>query len=205
MATVLYIQASPMGKLSASIAAADAFIEEYKKLNPADKIKIINIFDMDLPEFDFAAASAKYKIIHQKEHTNEDKQIWSKILAVITEFKSADKYVFAVPMWNFSIPWRLKQYIDVIVQPGQTFGFDSAGNYVGLVLGKKAVCLYARGGKYIGGGEAYDMQSKYFGQILGFMGIIDVKNIFIEPTLAPGADKVIDEAVVNAKKATSGF
>jgi len=29
-------------------------------------------------------------------------------------------------MWNFGIPYKLKQWFDLIVQPGLTFGFDPA-------------------------------------------------------------------------------
>ena len=69
MATVLYIKASPMGERSFSIAVADAFVETCRELNPDDTIKTIELFEKDLPQFDFLAASAKYKIMHQKPHT----------------------------------------------------------------------------------------------------------------------------------------
>lgn len=42
---------------------------------------------------------------------------------VIEQFTAADKYLFSLPMWNFGIPYKLKHYIDVIVQPGYTFSF----------------------------------------------------------------------------------
>lgn len=113
MSTILYIKASPLGGLSYSIAVADAFIESYRRSHPDDEIKIIDIFQQKLPEFDLLAATAKYKIMHTEEHTKKDRQIWQQIVSVIEEFKSADKFVFAVPMWNFSIPYRLKQYIDI--------------------------------------------------------------------------------------------
>jgi len=116
MANLLYIKASPMGELSFSVAAADAFVDAYRKARPGDNVKTVDIFKKSLPAFDFEAASAKYKIMHGKEHTQKDRQIWDQIISVIEEFKSADKYVLAVPMWNFSIPYRLKQYIDIKVQ-----------------------------------------------------------------------------------------
>jgi FMN-dependent NADH-azoreductase len=160
MSKVLYIKASPMKERSNSIAAADAFVEAYKKSHPKDQVKTIDLFSVKLPEFDFIAASGKYKIMRGKPHSPEEKQAWDKVVAVIAEFKDADKYVFAVPMWNFSIPYRLKQYIDVIVQPGQTFSVDSAGNYKGLVTGKPVFVSYASGGDYPAGtpAEAFDLQ-----------------------------------------------
>ena len=190
MANLLYIKASPMGKLSFSIAVADAFIDSYRQTHPNDNIETIDIFKAPLPAFDFEAATAKYKIMHGKEHSQEDRQIWGKIVSIIEEFKSADKYVMAVPMWNFSIPYRLKQYIDIIVQPGYTFAVTADGNYEGLVKNKPVFVAYARGGEYPPGEdtEAFDLQKKYLELILAFIGFSDIHSVVVEPTLAGGPD-----------------
>jgi len=210
MSNLLYIKASPMGELSFSIAVADAFIDAYLQIHPDDNVKTIDIFKMKLPPFDFKAASAKYKIMHNKEHTQEDRRIWDQIVSIIDEFKSADKYVIAVPMWNFSIPYRLKQYIDIIVQPGYTFTVDSSGNYQGLVKERAVFVAYARGGEYPPGtpGEAFDLQKKYLELILGFMGFSDVRSIVVGPTLAKGkdvAEQKRTEAIEKAKQIAREF
>jgi FMN-dependent NADH-azoreductase len=104
-------------------------------------------------------------------------------------------------MWNFGIPYKLKHYIDLLVQPGLTFSFSPAEGYKGLVTGP-AVVVYARGGAYGPGtgAEAYDLQSGYMKQILGFIGITDVKEVFVEPTLAGGPDgKKAAMTAANAK------
>jgi FMN-dependent NADH-azoreductase len=221
MSNLLYIKASPMGELSYSIAAADAFIDAYLQIHPGDNVKTIDIFKMKLPPFDFKAASAKYKIMHGKEHSQKDRRIWDQIVSIIDEFKSADKYVMAVPMWNFSIPYRLKQYIDIIVQPGYTFTVDDKGSYEGLlrrsgyegcrlVKGKPVFVVYARGGEYPPGtpGEAFDLQKKYLELILGFMGLTDVRSLIVEPTLAKGKDVAQQkriEAIEKAKQIAKEF
>lgn len=199
-----------MEELSYSEAVAEAFIESYLLSHPDDKIKIINLFEMKLPAFDFKAASAKYKIMHNKKHSPADKKIWEKIVSIIEEFKFPDKIVLAVPMWNFSIPYRLKQYIDIIVQPGYTFTVDSNGNYQGLVKDKRVFIAYARGGEYPPGtaGEAFDLQKKYLELILGFMGLSDVRSIVVEPTLAKGkdvAEKKRAEAIEKARQIAKNF
>ena len=190
MSKLLYIKASPMRERSYSIAAADAFVEAYKKTHPKDEIKVLDLFSADLPPFDFLAASGKYKIMHGKSHSPEEKAAWDKVVEIIEEFKSANKFVLAVPMWNFSIPYRLKQYIDILVQPGLTFSVDSAGNYKGLVTGKPVFVAYARGGEYTEGTDsaALDLQKKYIELILGFIGLTDVRSVTVEPTLAGGKD-----------------
>jgi FMN-dependent NADH-azoreductase len=199
-----------MKERSNSIAAADAFVDAYKKSHPNDEVKTIDLFSMKLPDFDFIAASGKYKIMRGKPHSPEEKRAWDKIVATVAEFKDADKYVLAVPMWNFSIPYRLKQYIDVIVQPGQTFTVDSGGNYKGLVTGKPAFVVFARGGEYAKGtpAEQYDQQSKYVESILRFMGFTDIRALMVEPTLAGGpevAEQKRNAAIEKAKQMAGEF
>lgn len=210
MSTLLYIKASPMGDLSFSTAVADAFINAYLQAHSKDQVKTINVFEDLLVAFDFKAASAKYKIMHGKEHSEKDRQIWDKIVSIIEEFKSADKYVLAVPMWNFSIPYRLKQYIDIIVQPGYTFGVTEDGNYEGLIKDKPVFIAYARGSEYPAGSqsEAFDMQKKYLELILAFMGLTNIRSVIVEPTLADGADTANQkrsEAIEKAKQIAKEF
>lgn len=210
MANLLYIKASPMGKLSYSIAVADAFVEAYRQSHPDDDVKTIDVFKKPLPAFDFEAASVKYKIMHNKQHSQQDRIVWEQIVSVIEQFKSADKYVMAVPMWNFSIPYRLKQYIDIIVQPGYTFTVRQDGSYEGLVKEKPVFIVYARGGEYLPGTvqETFDMQKKYLEVILNFMGLSNIRTIIVEPTLAAGIDiakQKQTEAIEKARQIAKQF
>jgi len=93
-------------------------------------------------------------------------------------------------MWNFSIPYRLKQYIDLLVQPGYTFGYSEDKGYKGLVVGKSMLAVYARGGEYPAGSEAaaFDLQTKYIELIFTFMGFEDIRSVVVEPTLQGGPD-----------------
>ena len=210
MAKVLYIKASPRVGRSYSAAAAEAFIESYRQIHPDDEIKTVDVFDGELPAFDLEAVTAKYKIMQGEEHSPEDKQVWSEVVSVIEEFKSVDKYVIAVPMWNFSIPYRLKQYIDIIVQPGLTFTINKDGGYEGLVKNRPIFIAYARGGEYKAGtqAEAFDLQKKYLELILAFIGFSDIRSLVVEPTLAAGADVAEQrrgQAVEKARQMAEGF
>jgi FMN-dependent NADH-azoreductase len=111
-------------------------------------------------------------------------------------------------MWNFSIPYRLKQYIDIIVQPGYTFGVTQSG-YEGMVKNKPVFIAYARGGEYKPGSpaEAFDLQRRYLELILGFMGFKDIRSVVVEPTLAGPdvAQKAKAQAIENAKHLAPKF
>jgi len=210
MRTVLYVKASPRSGRSHSTAVADAFVDSYLQAHRDDRISTIDIFEKDLPAFDGSAVTAKYKVMHAEEHTEQDHRIWAEVVKVIKEFKSADKYVMAVPMWNFSIPYRLKHYIDIIVQPGYTFAVNEDGSYEGLVKGKPVFIAYARGGEYKPGTEAesFDLQKRYLELILGFIGFSDIRSILVEPTLAGGSEVAkgrCNEAITKAREAARDF
>jgi len=186
MSKLLHIEASPRGERSASINVARHFIKAYKAAHPNDTVETLDLWHTALPEFDGATLDSKYAIMHGQSFTPEQQQAWAAVTSVAEQFKSADKYVFSLPMWNFGIPYKLKHFIDVLVQPGLAFSFSPETGYKGLITGKPAVAIYARGGAYGPGTgmEAYDAQSTYLKQVLGFIGFTDIKEIFVEPTLA---------------------
>lgn len=210
MGRLLYIQASPRGKRSKSITVADAFIEAYKQTCPKDEIETLNLFNTAIPNFDGVVVQAKYTILHGKPHSKEELRAWKAVEGVIERFKSADKYIIAVPMWNFGIPYRLKQYIDILVQPGYTFSYSPETGYNGLVTGKPILTVYARGGEYPPGSqaEALDMQKKYVELILDFIGFKDIRSVVVEPTLQGDAEtiaEIVEKAVAQAKKVAVDF
>lgn len=209
MATVLYMQASPRGARSKSIQAADAFINAYALKHPDDHIEKLNLFEADLPVFDGVAAAAKFKYAANQPVSPEEKNVWTQVEAIIRQFKAADKYVLATPMWNFTIPYRLKQYIDIIVQPGYTFTSGENG-YQGQVTGKPMLGVYARGGEYPDGtpGQTYDLQIRYVEMIFGFMGFSEFHRLIVEPTLQNGPDgaqKALTDAIAQVDALAAAF
>jgi len=210
MSKVLYIKASPRGNRSASIAVADAFIAEYRKTHPDDEVEVLDLFAADLPSFDGLKLQAKYTIMQGKQHTEEERQAWREVEDIIEHFKSADKYVLATPMWNFGIPYRLKQYIDVLVQPGYAFTYSPEEGYKGTITGRPLFCAFARGGAYEEGSPAaaYEMQKKYIEVIFGFMGFTDFRSVVVEPTLEGGeasAKQVRERGIERARQLAAAF
>ena len=205
MPKLLHIVGSPRGDRSASIIVAKEFIKAYKAKNPGDEIETLDLWMAELPEFDGATINAKYAVMHGQSFTPDQETAWKAVVKIAEHFKSADKYLFSLPMWNFGIPYKLKHYIDLLVQPGLVVAYEN-GNYRGLVTGKPAVAVYARGGAYGPGtgAEGYDQQSKYLRQILGFIGITDLRDIFVEPTAAK-KDEAVDQGKTRAKELAEKF
>jgi FMN-dependent NADH-azoreductase len=199
MAKLLYIEASPRKERSKSIKVSQAFLDAYQAANSNDEVLTIDLWNKSLPEFDGYTIDAKYQVLHGQDFDDQQARAWQSVVDVIEEFKSADKYLISLPMWNFGIPYKLKHYIDVIAQPGQTFSFDPEKGYSGLVTGKPAAVIYARGGAYGGDASGMDHQKPYVEQMLSFLGFSDVHSVVIEPTLAAPADVASTEAAAIGK------
>ena len=104
--------------------------------------------------------------------------------ALIAELKAADTIVIGVPMYNFGIPSTLKAYFDHVARAGVTFKYTEKGA-VGLLTGKKAYLVIARGGVY---GDAH-AHTTYVRDFLAFLGIADVERVYAEGLAISPASK----------------
>lgn len=208
MAKVLYIESSPRKQRSSSIIASKFFFNEYQKHNPNDIVVTIDLWKKELPPFDGNVIDAKYAIMHGRSKSAAEAKAWKAVEAIIAEFKDADKYVISLPMWNFSIPYKLKHYIDLLVQPGYAFSFSPEEGYKGLITNKKMLLICARGGAYGAetGGKELDLQTRYMKEILQFIGFKDIQSIIIELTMgAEGAETALQKAQEEAKQLAVQF
>jgi FMN-dependent NADH-azoreductase len=145
----------------------------------------MDLFDAGLPEFTGELASAKQKFLMGQELTVAEQQQWQAVTQLVEQFVGADHYLFGVPMWNFNVPYKLKQYIDLITHPGLTFTRDEQG-IRGLASGATTV-IYSRGGDYSpkdGAPDPYDFQSPYLRAWLGLVGLGPVTEVLVQSTMA---------------------
>jgi FMN-dependent NADH-azoreductase len=191
MAKLLHIVASPRPE-SYSTRVANAFLDSHRQARPEDAVEVLDLFRADIPPFAAPAARAKYAVMAGQAPKSEAEAAWQGDIKVINHFKGFDKYVLSSPMWNFNIPYRLKQYIDVLVQPGLTFSYSSEKGYTGLIVGRPLVLILARGGTYGPGNpcETYDFQETYLRGIFGFIGFTDFRSIHVEGTLQNKPEQV---------------
>ena len=206
MARLLYVEASPRKQRSHSIAVAEAFLDAYRAANPGDTVEELDVFSSQLPAFDGATIAAKYAVMGGDDFTDDQKFAWEAVTAAAEHFRGFDKYVFAVPMWNFGVPYALKHYIDVITQPGLTFKVGDAG-YEGLCDGP-ALVISARGGEYnpnMPGG--YDYEAPFMKLWCGFVGLTP-DSLLVQPTAANGPDAAKEAraaAIEEAKAKAASF
>lgn len=193
MSKVLYITANPKDKeVSYSLSVGEAFIQEYGKNNSQDEIVRLDLYKVEVPLIDEVVFSAWGKFAQGVGFEGLTQEEQTKIISMnnlLEEFLSADKYVFVTPLWNFTVPPKMKAYLDNICIAGKTFKYTENGP-VGLLTGKKAVHVQARGGIYSSGpASEIEMGDKYINTILNFIGINDRQSIIIE-----GANAAPDKA-----------
>lgn len=197
MKTLLKIQASLYGSQGQSSQLADRFVESWLARNPGGRVITRDVSGDAIPHLTaerFQAFSSKAEDRTPAQQAAID---FSDVL--IDELRSADAIVFAVPMYNFSVPSTLRAYFDHVARAGVTFRYGATGPE-GLINGKQAYVFITRGGIYP---AQADTQTPYLKQFLGFIGITDVEFVYAEG-LAYG-DEAREKSLSAAREAMSGL
>jgi FMN-dependent NADH-azoreductase len=163
-----------------STRLADQLVASLREQHPAAELIVRDLASDPVPHLDASRLAA----LTAKERSPEQEAVAAYSDALIGELRRADVVVLGLPMYNFGLPSQLKAYFDHIARAGVTFKYTERGA-VGLLTGKKAYVLAARGGLYAG--TAADTQTPYVRDFLAFLGITDVEFVYAEG-LAISAD-----------------
>ena len=201
MKKLLHIVAAPRGEDSRTLKVTEAFLGRFREKYLDCEVDELNLFTESLPSLTIEVIDGKYVLLGGGELSGELKDAWREVERHIERFLDADGYVISTPMWNFSIPFVLKHYIDVIIQPKYLFRYVGTG-VEGLVKNKKMVVITSRGGDYRPDSpvRAYDHQEPYLRTIFGFVGITDITFVNAQPMDAMGPE-VQREKLESAKEA----
>ena len=216
MTKLLFIESSPRKESSYSSTVAYEFLESYKAANPDHEIEHLPLFEADLPPFTAQAANQKMEnivsLMTGKGPIDADGE-WAGVLREIERIKSADKVLLSAPMWNFSIPYRLKQWIDLVVQVGVSVMVSQKFEYVGQITDRPLQMVLASGSPYEArfplesDGAKIDFQWAYLDYIFRFLGFTDISLLKVQPTGRPGPDldAMISDMKEKAKAAGAAF
>jgi FMN-dependent NADH-azoreductase len=208
MTRLLHLSASPRGDASESLAIAARFLDAVRDARPEVDIDTFDLWDGTLPQFGPAAAGAKMAVFAGQSPTGEHAAAWQAAKDTFDRFDAADEYLFTVPMWNHGVPYILKQFIDVVSQPGMVFGFDPVTGYTGLLTGKKAAVIYTSAVYGPGRPPSFgdDFQAPYVHSWLRWTGITDITSLEFRPNLATvDADVARQQAYADARDAGKRF
>ena len=186
MPRLFHLRCSPRD-LSESSAGAEAFVTRFRQARPGWDIDVMDIWREALPEFNGDALNAKYARLGGRSFNGAERDAFAVIERMAARLAQADRVLISTPMWNFGIPYKLKQWFDLIVQPGITFRFDPAQGYLPLLKDRPTIAILASGSDFVTGMNRgrIDMASPYLREILRFIGITDVRFTLIGPTAGP--------------------
>lgn len=134
MAKVLIIYGSVIPREnSISTKMLDLFVDEHKRNNINDEIKILDLNNEDM----YSLTDKNFKLFYSEE--NSDKYI--------NLLKSVDKVVMNAPMINFNIPTIIKAFFDRIAVANKTFSYKyaSKGSSIGLLNNLKVQIIATQG------------------------------------------------------------
>lgn len=170
MSRVLALKSSILGDNSQS----NKLVEEFTKNIDQDKLTVRDLAAKPLPVLDLTVATA---LRSTGDLSQEQQDVLNLSNTLIEEVKAADTLVIAAPMYNFTIPTQLKNWIDLIARAGVTFKYTENG-VQGLFENKKAIVVTTRGGVHKD--TATDNVTPYLRTVLGFVGITEVEFVYAE-------------------------
>lgn len=177
MTNILHIDTSPRGDRSKSRKLAQGFMAAWQDQHPDDAIAYRDLRQTPVPHVteDWIAAY----FTSPAALTPDMAKLLKFSDELVDEFLAADRCVFSVPMYNFSIPSNFKAYIDLVVRVGRTFTAEKDGQFKGLANAKKVLFITSRGVDFGVGSlyEGWDAQEPALRYPFQFMGATDIQFI----------------------------
>ncbi len=145
MKKLLYITVnSKPEELSASKTVGRAFVNKFLEKHKEFILEELDLYQCHIPRLEYEYFEKRNCMIKEEDFSklNEKQQEEvHKIVKLVEQFKEADLYVIAAPMWSLSFPAPLKEYIDCIVMDGKTIKI-SENKMEGLLNDKPRAIVY---------------------------------------------------------------
>jgi FMN-dependent NADH-azoreductase len=205
MNKLLVINAHPKvnSSTSFSLQVMDHFLESYRAQNPSDSVEQIDLYDEHVPLVDQTVLSAWEKLAKGEELTNDEQSVTARMSEILQQFKRANKYVIVMPLHNFNIPSKLKDYMDNILIARETFKYTDTGSVGLLTDGRSLLVIQGSGGVYTNNDWYTEVEysHKYLKSMFNFMGIQNYQIIRAQGTAFLNKDEILENANKEAEMA----
>jgi FMN-dependent NADH-azoreductase len=163
---------------SVSRQLTNRFVEAWRAENPHGEVIERDLSKTPLPQIT-DAWDGTYS--DDAAQTAEQRRYLALSDVLIDEIRDADDIVIGAPMYNFTISWPLKAWIDQIVRLNRTVAYGANGPR-GMLSAKPVVILTSRGGSYQPNPAtpSSDFQEPYLRRIFAFIGLTDLTFIHAE-------------------------
>ncbi|WP_445480578.1 FMN-dependent NADH-azoreductase [Lysinibacillus irui] len=203
MSKLLVINAHPEveSKTSMSLQVFDHFLRTYKEnKHDYEVIEQINLYEDVVPMIDKVVLSGWEKSKNGEPLTHEENEVLDRMNNILVQFKSANKYLIVMPLHNFNIPSKLKDYMDNILIARETFKYTENGS-VGLLNDGRSMIIIQSSGSIYTNNDWYtevEYSYKYLKSMFTFLGIEDFKFLRAQGTAILNTDDVLQNTLHQA-------
>lgn len=126
---------------------------------------------------------------------------------ILKQFKDIKKYVIAMPLYNFNIPSKLKDYMDNLMIARETFKYTENGSVGLLYDDRKLLVIQASGAIYTNNDWYTEVEyaHKYLKSMFNFMGVMDYQIIRARGTDLLKREDILANAYCDAEEAAKNF
>lgn len=147
MKKLLYIIAnSKAEEQSSSRTVSRKLVNKILEKVPDVELEELNLYENHIPQLKGCYFESRSTIVNQEARSKfsaeEQKEI-ARVEHLCLQFKAADIYVLAAPMWSLSFPAPVKEYLDCIIQSGMTISFENNKPY-GILDDKPRAFIYVQ-------------------------------------------------------------
>lgn len=177
-----------------SIKLQEIFLKKYKEKFPEEDLDILTLYETEIPRIENGALFSIWNKQAAGEILSpEEARIKNISDGLLQDFKNHHRIVIAMPVHNFNVTSKLKDYLDNILIARETFTYTKEGS-VGLMTDDyKVLALVASGSIYTNDDRytALDFANHYLdGVFREIMGFESYKIIRAQGTSLSSADEV---------------
>lgn len=192
---ILYINASPHAQALTSVIGQEFLSQLTTGMVAKHPIRLaqVNVWDADqVPDFGPAEMDIHYRSLRGLVITPEDQVRIAPIRQLAQQVRQSNVVLLASPVWNFSVPFKLKQYLDAVVLPPQPR--DQTTKEEAMTVNKKQlVVVTAAGGQLL---TEQDFCAPMIRSCFQLIGYETMEHIALTNTSRIPRDEILDQAQV---------
>lgn len=208
MKTLLYITVnSKPEELSASKTVGRELVNRFLTRHFDFQLEELDLYNCHIPRLEYQYFEKRNCMIKEENFNKLDakqQEEVHKMIQLADQFKAADLYVIAAPMWSLSFPAPLKEYLDCIIMEGKSMHIEN-DRVEGLLDDKQRGMIYVQSS----GGQipwylkiVMNKGLNYVHDIMKFIGIKRFEELLVDGTGSTEEEKA--QAIQNAMAKIDG-
>ncbi len=188
MKKLLYITANSKNEQdSSSKTVGRRLVDAILESGPEIQLQELDLYKEHIPQLKGCYFGGRSAIVSAEARSSLSSGEQNEVQTIETlceQFRDADIYVLAAPMWSLSFPAPVKEYIDCIIQSGKTIEFENNKPH-GLLGNKHRFFIYVQSS---GANIPWIMRAtlnkglNYVHEIMKFIGIDTFEELLVDGT-----------------------